>query len=611
MANVYLDAGWDTHINRDRPNQNYGAHKRLELQKDSRFAYVYFPQPLPLGSTIISATLRLWSEAVGPGDKTITVQRTVNRRALSNLKWTNRPPADWLYPGILSTTETGPLPDKHVWEIDVTSHLQAIVDGDRWTGWELRTDSPEIIKLYSANTSPRPTLEIEWVEAPDAPQDLVPSGGLAAGYDKTTLRFSYVDNWGDTTLAAVHVQIDPNGDWANPLWDSGETPATAPELDLERAGFPGMVNGSSVKWRARVQDGAGFWSDWSETAEFRYVYRGDIEIHSPVQGTFSDVDPTFSWTYTGGGNQTAYICMVLKLVDGEQQVVYNSTTQRSTETTHTPSRPIKFEDGQAYRFYVRVYDDVDRVAVPRAVPWAWAYVYDNVFEPDAAIPGATNVQATANSPHPDVTLKWRYESSYPDEWAVMRNGELVERIPFDDPRKIGTDTFEWVDRTAPGHTPLTYEVRAVIGGRMSTGNPSAAITTRPFGLWLLTESGEDIVLADVDEGSWGMGEQSTVHEVLGGDRVTVTTQSLRGYEGTVSGLLVDGIPGVSAGAREMRERAFRVKENPGQNLRLVAGDLNIPVTVANIEPKPMPYEEIIYSLSFRFWQVGELPFEAP
>ena len=138
----------------------------------------------------------------------------------------------------------------------------------------MASSSAAVLRFYSSQATAedrRPVLRVEWADEPDAPGDLVPSGGLAVGTRTPTVRFTYADFGGSTQLAAVRVQVALSPGMTSSLWDSGEVPAKVPELDLSETTYPGMpTDESAVYWRAMVKDAAELWSDWSDVAQTWY-----------------------------------------------------------------------------------------------------------------------------------------------------------------------------------------------------------------------------------------------------------------------------------------------------------------------------------------------------
>ena len=127
----------------------------------------------------------------------------------------------------------------------------------------------------------RPSLYVEWTEAPQAPTDLAPSANDAVSIAAPVVRFQFTDTLGDTTLAAVQVQVATDAAFTTGVWTSAWVSSTDPQLDLAAAGYPGMAEGASVYWRAKVRDGAGLESGWSAAAQMRRVSKGTVTITNP------------------------------------------------------------------------------------------------------------------------------------------------------------------------------------------------------------------------------------------------------------------------------------------------------------------------------------------
>ena len=175
-----------------------------------------------------------------------------------------------------------------------------------------------------------------------------------------------------------------------------------------------------------------------------------------------------------------------------------------------------------------------------------------------------------------------------------------------------TLTWQWTDETAHPRRAHTWEARAVVNGQTSKSNPTATTTLEPVGVRLVdTDRGIRVALAGDDAGDWAMGEQSTRFEVLGAESPVLVTQGMRGYEGSISGLLIDWQrPAWMADrtAQDERDRLLDLKSRPGATYRLVLQDLNIPVVVSNVLAAPMPGPDVQFAARFDFAQKGELDY---
>lgn len=597
----------DTWVRSDKPTANYHESAKLGVKGPDRYAFVYFGRPFPLGATIISAKLRFQTYAMTQtGTHTMKVRRTGSRTTLSRLNWKNKP--DAYVATEVSASKSGTLPGGTEWEIDVTAIMQQVSDGTPWYGFRIATSDTVDRWIYSAQSTRVPTLEVEWSDAPDQPDNLVPSNNLTVGTGKPVLRFDYVDVSQGDEIAAVQVQINSTNNWPAPIYDSGEVSVTEPEFDLSTSSYAGLASGASAWWRVRAKDASGLWSIWSDGAQFRYVPRPTVTITSPTSA-FYDSTQTVAWSLSGG-TQTAYQVLVRR-ADNPTVYLWNSGKITSSDNALTiPKNVIRWDD-KTYMFTVRVWDAEKRAGTPGSPVYRQQTV-ESFFDDDKVTPGVTTLTATTNEPKPYVTLRWSY-GSLPDAWEISRNGKVIDRLESDEIEAGTGGVFTYTDRTAVPRKTNVYYVRPVVNGkRVNGGNKSATVTPKPYGIWLLSDT-DEVVFMGQDAGTWSMGEQATTHEVLGASKVVAITQGLRGYEGEISGLLVSGVPGTTRTAQQWRDKLLDFKEMAaeGKTFRLVVSDMNIPVTIGNVVPKPTPEAEIQFEASFSFWQSGELGFDAP
>lgn len=272
----------DTWVNIARPSTNYVAARSLTLDSGEAFAYIYFNRPVPLGATVISAKLRVYHTAAWTGSATITVARLNEQLRASQVNWNTRPAVTGT---TASVTDPGGGADGTLVEIDVTTLLQDVANGATWRGLRLESTNTTARRIHSVEgtSAYRPTLYVEWSEAPQAPTNLSPSGNDAVSVAAPTVRFQVVDNLGDTTLAAAQVQVASDAAFTTGLWTSAWISTTEPQLNLATAGYPGMTaGGASVYWRVKVRDGALLESAWSQAAQMRRVAKGTVTITNPA-----------------------------------------------------------------------------------------------------------------------------------------------------------------------------------------------------------------------------------------------------------------------------------------------------------------------------------------
>ncbi|WP_166139617.1 DNRLRE domain-containing protein [Nocardioides ochotonae] len=604
MSSVTVRSGFDTHAAKRKEGRNFAGAKSLELRPAEAVGFVYFRSPVPQGATVTKATLRVYARGASKGpSRTVSVHRVSESWKQRQVTWNRRPDVTGS-PAV--STALGNLRDGRAITVDVTSIVQAWANGAPNYGVRLSLsavdDADRLLRLYSFNTGKRPTLEVSWSDRPATPTDLRPAGGIVST-THPTLRFDYLDVGGNTRLSAVQVEIrDPDtGD----TWTSPVTETRAAELDLSETDFGGFGS-TGLEWRVRARDGAGLWStnwsDWSD--EVTYEALTPPTIISPADGVVWETTPPIVWEPHDG--QVRYQVIVR---DEGGDKVYDSGEIPSDDVVHNIRTPLS--DDQTYRVVVRVWDARLRVETPGAPAHASSPAVSFAVQVDDTIPAPTDL--TCAPPYrgaPYVELRWTRPDT-PDNWTIYRDGRAlaVEVLPEETIQDDGA-TFVWRDYSAQPHTAHRYYVRPNVNNRL--GNRSAVVTTTmgTEGLWLVnTETGASVCLFGDDDGSWSMPEESSVYTPVGGSRPIRIVSAMRGLEGNLSGDLMDGFGRTCA---EWQADLMAIKGDPTAVLRLVAGDVNIPVLVGNIAMSPSPKSragQSLMSVTFDFWQTGELPFK--
>lgn len=607
MGSIVSTNALDTYVSASYPSRSYEQASRLFVKSGENLAFVYFTRPFPLGVTVLSAKLRVRTYAVSStGSRTLTLHLSADRPAYAWLTWNNAPGG--MNP--IAVTKSGALPGATLWEFDVTEQMQAVSGGALWKGWRFSTSSTETLKIYGHDGGGPyvPELAVSWSDAPDAPSQLSPSSGGVIADPKPLLRWDYTDVAGDTEMKALQVQIHGSESghsratgWPSPAWDSGNVLASLPQLDLKGTSFPGFTSASSW-WSVRVRDGDNLWSEWSDPAETRYVGKATFTLVSPAPGgTFAnpanldDATPVVAWTLTGAA-QTAYRVRVW-LVTRPKTPLWDSGRRTSTDTSVSiPSKVMKWDD-RVYRFQVDVWDDLARTSVPGASA-AYSVETRALLNWDQALTGTDWLSAQALDPYPFVELEWNRDPA-PDGWTITRDNVVIAELDFAD-TQTEDGVHRWVDRYAPPRRELRYVVRPRVNGKASKWSPPTLVVSEPVGLWLVNDL-DAVCMIGTDEGSWAMGEVSSVHEPVKGDRVVQIRQGLRGYEGSLSGLIVGGVRNMEdVDAREARDAFLRIKRDGGATL--TASTLSFEVLTADMVPAPTPDVEEQYAASFSFWQ---------
>jgi hypothetical protein len=589
-----------------------------------KYGLIYFARPFPLGATILSATLRLYQIGAESATHTVQLRRLTQGWRLSQATW-NYQPADTTT-GQVQVTKPGS-PAGTEWAFDVTAHMQAVADGAYWSGWKILNTLNDYLNFYSAQaTTGKPTLEVVWANQPDAPTTLSPSGNRAVSVAKPVLRWDFTDVAGDTTLAAIQVQINPTNVWTAPAFDSGVVATTLPQLDLATTSYAGLADGASTYWRVRVQDGAGLWSDWSAGHQFQRQTKGTLTIDNPpASGLISEPTPPIIWHFTGR-TPAAYQVWVTPYVTApvfytppyttpdptadryasneNSRILYNTGKRAPwTESITLPAGVI--QDDSSYTVHVRVWDTIDRESTPGDPPWveaAQTFLYDY----DATVDPVTSLAATDLTPNPGATLTWS-RATAPDSFVIRRNGVIIASGVDPADFNTGSTTYAYTDLWADPNKPVTWRVDAVVNGRTSASNPTVTKTLKTKGIWL-TDHGRNIqvLLWGDDPGTWAMGEQAETHTPLGASHAIRITQALRGFEGSINARLR---PTDTKTLAQQEADLWTLKSTPGRTYTLLLSNVVAQVVIGNLVIAPTDYDDEKH-VSFDFWQVAGLPFRA-
>lgn len=623
---------WDTHVSDSRPGKNYGTFPRLGIWSNhpdggtTSFAYVSFTRPFPMGAKIISAKLDFRTHDMGAGDHSIYLRKVTERFAFGRVTWDTRPAVTGTGHG---QTKSGALPYGEQWSIDITDWMQEVSDGAPWYGIRIATTDNWVRWIFSEDTRSNiyggPTVTIEWSDQPDEPASLQPDEGVV-GTPAPALSFEYLPIDEDATLQMVHVQTSTSESFAVPAWDSGIHAVTEPTVYLNDLGYPGATEGEVVYWRIRVMDQGG-WSGWSPVAEFTYIPEPGLTMTVPVEGTaplgddsnvlygyISDTTPQLSWISPG---QVAYRITVALDEDSfsAKDWIWDSGEVQSTATNIEIPDGVITRDDVPYRIIVRTYDEHERISVANDhYTYSGARIVVEMTD-DPALTNVTNVHGEQIPGTPTVQVTWE-RATAADEYMLIRDGlsdigssrrVLVGKVSHAD--VVQPDgTFAYVDHGAPPRTPFRYSIYPVDDGKRGTGTLGNVLETRLDGIWLVMPD-FSLAIAGDDQGTWALPEQATAHQVIGATSPTIVREVHQGYQGSVSGHLIEEHmyqPGLSA--QEKRDRFLTIKEDP-RGARLVVADMNIPVRLANFNVYPTPHHDLRYECSFDWWQDDEVWWE--
>jgi hypothetical protein len=606
MSLATVRAGIDTFAASDHPSVNNGASKSLTIKASAPIAnaYLWFTTPVPLGATVLSATLRLYGKgAWGAGTVSVSVQRLATAWKSATLTYSNRP----LGTGPVVTLTQANAVDGTEWDFNVAALLQTVAAGAPNYGWLITTTSTTSRTFYSLESSVfPPTLDVSWSDAPSAPHTLSPSSGNAVTLAKPIMRCDYVDVAGSVTMAAIQVQIDAAANWVTPAFDSGTVASAQPQLDLSLTAYAGLALNATTSWRVRVQDAAGLWSAWSDPTTFKRVAQGTLALNNPAlspNNFVTEWTPPITWALTGA-TQVAWR-VTIALGTNASALLHDTGRRTGSDTAYTLPFGVLTLQGAVYVVTVYTWDAAVREATPNDPTYAIVYRYFTFTESAATAPVTGLTAASGLAGVPGVALHWS-RSTAPDSFSVVRDGVIVlANIAPGDLFVSGT-AYQWFDAFAPANIAHTWKVQAIVNGVASSGNPSATLLVRAPAVWLFDPTtGMSVALVDAVSGTFSMPDVAATYEPLGSVRVVRVVQSQRGLEGSLSGRLTD-YAGKTARAWEVSLLVF--KSRPTTELRMLIGNQALRVLIGNVSLAPIAGASTTdRNVSFDFWSLDGVP----
>lgn len=588
----------DTYVRQDKATTVYSDSRTLQVGNPSggtAYTYLYVNKPFPTGATILSATLRLYRSGAWTGSRTLTLRRLSEQLKATRTTWTKQPAA--VSP--VTYTDNGGA-DGSMVELDVKAAMQAVAGGAAWWGFRLESNEATRRALVSSEGTSglRPVLLLSWAVPPTKPTGLSPAAGRAVSGAKPVLRWSAQAGTSDSTLAAVQVQVDPTGNWTTPAWSSGWVTTTDAQLDLGATTYPGLANGATAQWRVQVKDTAGLVSDWSDGASWKHQDLGVVSILNPASGSspvVTDTTPPFLWSFAG--TQVSWRAFLTDPADPLQKVLDDSGTRTTTDTSWTPKAKILTGPGP-YRLTVQVWDNVAREATPLDPGLAQA-TRDFTVTTGATAP-VTGLSVDQNKPFPTVILSWS-RADAPDSYTIRRDGTVLEDLVLPGDVLVSGTSYRYEDESPRVWHPHTWQVQPVVNG---VAGPSVGVSYTPtqVGIWLLDKARDRRVwIAGRDAGTWSLGEDATVFSPLGSTQSVRRVQGQRGYEGSLTGQLLDGY---NRTATDYEDDLLAMRSEPGRPVVLAVADLTIRVLLGNVTTIPtvsVPPQRIA---SFDFWEVS-------
>jgi hypothetical protein len=452
-----------------------------------------------------------------------------------------------------------------------------------------------------------PYLEITYSTSPEAPTDLVPSGGRIISLADPTLLWSFRDLRGENVQQSFQVLISEDEAFTEPVfWDSGVVASEANEYDLSTEGsFPGLSLATEYFWKVQVTDDQGLVSEYSDVQSFTRTAKGIVAITSPG-ATVGDLTPPITHTFTGTQEATAYdIFEAGPNGNYPRNPKWHRPRQVTSDLTVTPPEGIIVRASpRMYKVRVRVWDNLDRHGMPGDAAYVnaeqeFAYVRDGTPDPVETL--------TATQDGPIVELVWT-RTAEPDYFALKVDGVTVaSRIEPADVLDSGT-TYRMNYYEAQPGVMHTYEVEAVVDSagnlQHSDGNDTADLELDAPGVWLVdTSDGTVVKLSGPDTPQLTVDEQGATYKPMGRRDPVRVLESIGGHVGSVSGMLIDA-DGVTATQWKDRLLTIKGRRNSTDVRLVIGGDMNIPVIVGPIAAPHRP-DGVGYDATVEVWQRGE------
>lgn len=593
-------SGFDAWVEVGRPSAKHPRDTHYRLRNNECMAYVWMKSPAPVGAIVTKATLVLTARGASTGSRNLIIHRVGASWKEASTNWNNRPATV----GAGINHAIGTLVHGQKIEVDVTSIVQAWAGGAANYGFRINTSSSSLHYLTAFNSTAPPQLVVEWADRPSQPTDLRPSEA-ASGLAKPHVTFTYQDFGGNTELASVQVQINSTNSFTSPSFDSGEVATTEAGLDLATTSFAGLAVDQVVYWRVRARDGAGLWSSWSDAVTMSRRAKPTVSITNLDSGVAYETSPAIIWSVsaTGGPRPPRFRVLVFDTLDPSTSI-HDSGELTSSETSYTiPFGVIR--DGGTYRVAVRVWDGWIREATPGDPTFA-SDTKTLTVAVDAAVGPVTGLTAVQVGVTPKVTLEWQ-RSTTPDGFVLYRDGVPIREMDPADVFVSGT-TYRYTSLGARPNFQHTYQVRAVVNGRMSGSNPTTVFAVPVHGIWLIDrDNALEVTLWGDDAGSWDMPDDASVYTPNRSSRVVRIVSGMRNLEGSIQAVLMEGF---GKSFEDMEDALFKMKANPMQPVQVVASDVSFSALLGNIVVAPTPRtraNEIVKDVSFSFWSLDPLP----
>ena len=390
--------------------------------------------------------------------------------------------------------------------------------------------------------------------------------------------------------------------------DTGKQAGDLQQLDTSTTSLPGLAVGATRYWRVQVWNDADVASGWSQPATWIRQPLAALTISSPG-ATCEETTPPILWAFAGTQARWRVTLSRIELTGPATQLWQAHGADASVAATPDPGLIVT---GPTYQAKVEVWDTTARAYDQHSIATqVFTYVRSGV--PAAPTGLAVAPLVAGQLPAPAVVLTWS-RASAPDFWSLRVNGlEVLTRIPVTDCLVSGSNYRLTYWGLAPRQAAV-LEIEAVVqsGGAgapfdHSGPNPTLSYTPNPVGIWLADDSspgaaaGSFVCLLGDDATDAVIAENATTYDPVGAQVPVRILDVVRGYEGSISGML-------GSSADRDTFLALKALELP---VRLVMSDVSIPVVLEAVfaRPTPQPAEQR-FDCGASFFQCGE-PWPVP
>lgn len=601
MPKVKVTKVQSTFVVSTRPNTTYATSSVISLASltgavkplngGDRYGLLAFPAMSPRGSTGVKTVLTLTVKATTQAAATIKAQAIVPAWDVARVRFKDRP-AVRATPAVTVVVPNGTKAGAKV-SIDITPLVGPFLSGALWYGVQLSATSfVEFHSEASATVGSRPVVDVEWSDKPNRPTGMTPAEGVISK-PSPILSWDWADYGGDRTMSQLQVQIATDPAFATVVHFSGKVAASAPEYRPDWSATPGVT----YYWRASQADGAGLWSGWGAAASFVYQGFGAATYPGLTDGgTFTDPTPTIVATMVG---MTAWR---VEVWHGGSFLWSTGWVDGREVDVEIPKGVIKRDDW-IYTIKVHTTDGLNRTRITGALEFL-SRTFDMRFDDDAPIERPKRFKVTPLSPRPGFRVTWDRDSPA-DRFALARDGVLIDVFEAEDVN-TGGGTYGYSDYTAPAGEHY-YTIRAIENGRSSGAQARVTAVSDVGGRWLILPDRRQVPIFNIDgPGDHGLELREKSEEIeLADGSIAVVTIGLRGYAGTVEGVVRDAIRGFGSMTLEECEDALRDLRKT-RRARLVFADLNIPVIVKDINiQRRHPSSTRSSAVTMRVIQAGE------